>query len=364
MSFSVLAVPSPSESAELAGLRYVSCDAPGYTRRRSGRGWIFLSPDGKPVRDPALIERIKSLVIPPAWVNVWICPNPRGHLQAVGVDAKGRRQYLYHPAYREIRDSTKYSRMGEFAAVLPVVRAQVDEHLGLPGMPREKVIAAVVRLMSATSARIGNEEYARSNDSYGLTTLRDHHVEVAGKTIRLRFRGKSGREHEIELTDRRLARIVASCQDLEGQELFQYLASDGTQCRVCSDDVNQYIRDISGAEFTAKDFRTWNGSRAAVAALRDIGPADTETAAKKNIALAVKTVAETLRNRPAICRKYYLHPAIIDAYLDQSLFSLNPEPQPGPHGLSWHEVLLRDLVVSFTGHVPQSVREKRARKAA
>jgi DNA topoisomerase-1 len=288
------------------------------------------------LRDRKEIERIQALVIPPAWTNVWICPLANGHLQAVGVDARGRRQYRYHAEYREVRDATKYGRLTAFGAALPGIRARVEQDLKLPGLPRNKVLATIVRLLEATSARVGNEEYVRSNESFGLTTLRAEHAAVEGSKLRLRFKGKSGVEHDVAVTDKRVARIVGECQDLPGQELFQYLDESGQPCKVCSEDVNAYIREISGEDFTAKDFRTWNGTREALEALREAGAAETAAEAKKKIVEAVKRVAGRLGNRPATCRKYYIHPAILDAYLEGTIFT-EKAAQPGSQGLQTEE---------------------------
>jgi DNA topoisomerase-1 len=337
--------PDPLQSARLAGLRYVTSDSPGFSRRRNGRGFVYLTTRGEILRDPNELRRIRSLVIPPAWSNVWICPSTNGHLQALGLDAKGRKQYLYHEAYREVRDATKFSRMAAFGAALPTIRARVDEHLQLRGLPRLKVIATVVHLLEKISVRVGNAAYVRANDSFGITTLRDEHVAVNGHTMHFRFRGKSGKDHDIRITDRRLSRIVASCQDLPGQELFQYI-DEGEQCAICSDDVNCYLKEVSGECFTAKDFRTWNGSREALNALYEAGPAGSATEAKRKVTQAVKQVAGTLRNTTATCRKYYIHPAILDAYDRMTLFDAveKAKPEPGPYGLVREEVAMLEIV--------------------
>lgn len=279
-----------------------------------------MTPEGKPLRDRGEIARIKALAIPPAWTNVWICPTPYGHIQAVGWDARGRKQYRYHPLYRHVRDEAKFGRMIAFGAVLALIRKRVAEDLERPGLPREKVIAAVVRLLETTLVRVGNEEYARDNDSFGLTTLRNKHVRVNGATLRFQFRGKSGQEHSIELSDRRLARIIRQCQELPGYELFQYVNEAGELCRVDSADVNRYLREITGQDFSAKDFRTWAGTLLAARELVAVGPCRNESEGKKNVVAAVKVVAAQLGNRPATCRKYYVHPAIIEAYGSGALF--------------------------------------------
>jgi DNA topoisomerase-1 len=306
----------PEASAEEAGLRYVSDAMPGIGRRRAGRGFSYTGVDGKRLTDKRVLARIKSLAIPPAWTDVWICPIARGHLQATGRDARGRKQYRYHPRWRAVRDEVKYERMIAFGQALPRIRQRVEEDLALPGLPRQRVLAAVVRLLEKTGVRVGNEEYARENRSFGLTTLRNHHADVGSRRIRFRFRGKGGKEHEVELSDRRLARIVSRCQDLPGQALFTYLDDDGQPRTVDSADVNDYLREISGEEFTAKDFRTWSGTVLAAWALAELQEFDSEAQAKKNVVRAVEAVAERLGNTPAVSRASYVHPSVIDAYLD------------------------------------------------
>lgn len=311
--------PDPAEAARFAGLRYVSDEQPGLRRVRAGRGFLYRDVDGRRVRDPETLRRIRALVIPPAWTDVWICPSPRGHLQATGRDAKGRKQYRYHPSWRAVRDETKYHRMIAFAQALPALRGRVEKDLARPGLPREKVLATVVRLLESTLIRVGNEEYARQNHSFGLTTLRDKHVEIDGHRLRFSFRGKSGVRHDIDLHDRRLARIVRRCRDLPGYELFQYLDDDGRPRTVCSDDVNDYLREIGGQDFTAKDFRTWAGTVLASCALQEFESFDSQAQAKKNVTRAIEQVAMRLGNTRAVCRKCYVHPAVIDSYLDGTL---------------------------------------------
>jgi DNA topoisomerase-1 len=313
------ALADPTISAKTAGLRYVTDSAPGITRKRSGRGFKYLDPDRKPLRDVETLDRIRSLVIPPAWTDVWICPWANGHLQSTGKDARGRKQYRYHPKWREVRDETKYERVVSFAQALPRIRKRVAKDLAKRGLPRERVMAAIVRLLETTLIRVGNDEYVRQNDSFGLTTMRDKHVAVNGSQIHFNFVGKGGKAHEIGLRDRRLAKIVANCQDLPGQELFQYRDDDGQVRDVGSSDVNEYIRAISGREFTAKDFRTWAGTALAAQALREFEDFDSQAAAKRNITRAIERVAERLGNTKTVCRKCYVHPAVIDAYLDRSL---------------------------------------------
>ena len=305
----------PKMQAKAADLRYVNDDEAGITRKHAGRGFTYTGVNGGRIRDHNVLERISALVIPPAWTEVWICPDPEGHIQATGRDAKGRKQYRYHERWREVRDQTKFERMTAFGAVLPKIRERVQADLALRGLPREKVLAAVVELLGSTFIRVGNPEYARDNDSYGLTTLQDDHVEVKGATLHFEFRGKSGKDHAIDLKDRRLAKIVKRSQDVPGEHLFQYLSEDGNTHAVTSSDVNAYIREISGADFTAKDFRTWGGTTLALLELADFEPCEGEMAAKRNVAAMVKAVAAKLGNTTAVCRKYYIHPAVIDCYL-------------------------------------------------
>src|SRR4051812_13153147 len=287
-------------------LRRSSPDRPGWTRRRRGKGWSYLDPTGAPVTDPEALERIKGLVIPPAWTDVWICPDPRGHLQATGRDARGRKQYRYHPRWREVRDGDKYGRLPEFGRALPAIRRRINRDLARPGLPREKVLAAVVKLLETTFIRVGNDEYARQNQSFGLTTMRDGHVRVSGSKVRFLFRGKSGVTHELELDDRRLARIVKQCRDLPGQELFQYLDAQGKVVDVGSEDVNAYLKEITGTGFTSKDFRTWAGTVLAATLLRDYEAVDSESRAKKNVVSAIEQVAKRLGNTRAVCRRCYV----------------------------------------------------------
>jgi DNA topoisomerase-1 len=311
----------PLESAAEAGLRYVQGSGPCIRRMRRGKSFRYVGPDGKPLCDATHLGRIRALVIPPAWKNVWICPSPNGHLQAVGWDARGRKQYRYHPRYREVRDQTKFSRMIAFGTVLAVIRRQVKLDLKRPGLPKEKVLATVVRLLETSFIRVGNDEYAKENESFGLTTMKSRHVRIAGAKLLFNFRGKSGQEHSIELTDLRLARIVKQCQDLPGYELFQYIDEDGAGSAVDSADVNRYIRDVAGQDFTAKDFRTWAGTILAARELYAAGRRRDEKEIKTAVVAAVKRVAQQLGNRPATCRKYYIHPAMLEAYSDGTLFS-------------------------------------------
>lgn len=305
----------PVETVRLAGLRYVNDGMPGIHRKRSGRGFRYTTADGTPIADRATLQRIKALGIPPAWQDVWICATPRGHIQATGRDARGRKQYRYHDHWREVRDETKYARLAAFGACLPRIRQQTASDLAQPGLTREKVLATVVQLLDRTLIRIGNEEYARTNESYGLTTMRQDQVEVNGSQIRFEFQGKSGKCHSVEVRDPRLAHIIRRCEDLPGYELFQYVDDSGERRSIESADVNRYLEEITGQHFTAKDFRTWGGTVIAARTLRDMGPAETETQAKKNIVEAVKVTARELGNTPAVCRKAYIHPDILDAYM-------------------------------------------------
>lgn len=307
--------PDPEESAHSAGLRYVSDDRPGIRRRRAGKGFRYLRPDGTPVRDAPTLRRIRSLAIPPAWSDVWIATDPRGHIQATGRDARGRKQYRYHPGWRAVRDETKYGRMIAFGQALPIIRERVEQDLSRPGLPREKVLATVVRLLETTLIRVGNEEYARENRSFGLTTLRNRHVAIDGSTLRFSFRGKSGKQHDVSLRDRRVARVIRRLEELPGQELFQYVDADGARATVDSDDVNAYLREIAGQDFSAKDFRTWAGTVLCAVALRELDACPTEAEAKRNVAQVIKAVAQQLGNTPAVCRACYVHPAVIERYL-------------------------------------------------
>jgi DNA topoisomerase-1 len=303
-------------TARDAGLRYATDAKPGWTRHRAGRGFSYRDAEGAPLRDREQLARIRALAIPPAWTDVWICPWPNGHLQASGRDARGRKQYRYHAAWHARRDTDKFERMLGFAAALPRIRRRCDRDLGRRGMPREKVLAAVVRLLELTLIRVGNEEYVRLNRSFGLTTLRDRHARVDGTAVRFRFKGKSGQTHEVGLRDRRLAALVRRCQELPGQELFQYEDPDGEVRDVSSDDVNAYIRDAARGDFTAKDFRTWAGTVLAYRALRALQPADGDRASKRNVVEAIRETADLLGNTPAVARRSYVHPAVLEAYLD------------------------------------------------
>jgi len=306
----------PAESARAAGLRYVTDFRPGIRRKRHGKNFSYYDAEGKLIRDRETLARIRSLVIPPAWTGVWICPSPNGHLQATGRDARGRKQSRYHPRWREVRDETKYERMTLFADALPAIRERVDNDLALPGLPREKVLAAIVSLMESTLIRVGNPEYARENKSFGLTTMRNRHVEVNGSNITFSFQGKSRVHHTVNLNDRRLAKIIRRCVDIPGYDLFQYLDPDGEPHNIGSSDVNDYLQSITGQYFTAKDFRTWAGSVLACELLATFDPFDSATQAKKNVVEAIRTVAQRLGNTPAVCRKCYVHPAVLEHYFN------------------------------------------------
>jgi DNA topoisomerase-1 len=304
-------------SARAAGLRYVNdvC-TPGIRRLGSPGRFRYVTAAGRPLRDAGALQRIRALAIPPAWTDVWICPDGDGHLQATGRDARGRKQYRYHPRWRVVRDEVKYGRLLAFAAQLPAIRARVQSDISRPGLPREKVLATIVQLLEKTLIRVGNEEYARENGSIGLTTMRDGHAKVNGTSVRFEFRGKSGIEHAIDLHDRRLARIVKACRELPGYELFQYVDEQGARQMVDSADVNRYLREVSGDDFTAKDFRTWAGTVLAAMALASAGRFESAAEAKRNVVKAVETVARRLGNTKAVSRKCYIHPAVLDAYMD------------------------------------------------
>lgn len=303
------------EAAHSAGLRYVSDEAPGIKRTRRGKRFSYVMPDGQPVRDAATLERIRKLAIPPAYDDVWICLAPNGHLQASGRDAKGRKQYRYHEQFRAVRESTKYEHIIAFAKALPKVRAKVAEHMALRGLPREKVLATIIHLLETTMIRVGNSRYAQDNKSYGLSTLQTRHVAVEGTELRFRFIGKSGKQWRLSIRNRRVARIVKAMQELPGQHLFQYLDEEGVQHEVTSGDVNRYLREISGADVTAKDFRTWTGTVLAAVGFTEIGPAESMTQANRNVRTVVQAVSSILGNTPTVCRKCYVHPAITESYM-------------------------------------------------
>jgi DNA topoisomerase I len=339
-------VSDPVESAQSAGLRYVSDTQPGIRRKKAGKGFTYVGQDGKTIRDSKELERIRSLAIPPAYTDVWICSSPNGHIQATGRDARGRKQYRYHPKWREVRDETKFGRMLAFSEALPGIRKRVERDLELSGLRREKVLATVVRLLECTRIRVGNDEYTKANRSFGLTTLQDRHVEISGSNLRFEFRGKSGKIHQVDLNDRRLARIVQRCQAVPGEDLFQYMDDDGVRQSIGSGDVNEYIREISGQEFTAKDFRTWAGTLLAVGALTEVGAWSSQRQAKSNVLRAIDRVAEQLNNTRAVCRKYYVHPAVFDSYLAGTMLEhlQNGTKQGAAGGLSSDEAAVVRLL--------------------
>jgi DNA topoisomerase I len=309
----------PEGVARSAGLRYVNDSTPGVRRKRAGRSFAYVGADGRLISDKEELARIKALAVPPAWTEVWIAPTSRGHVQATGRDARGRKQYRYHQKWRAVRDETKYGRMLAFGESLPKIRKRVKADLATSGIPREKVVAAVVALLDSTLIRVGNEAYARENRSFGLTTLRNRHVDVGRSMLRFRFRGKGGKLHDVQLYDQRLAAVIRRCQDLPGQELFQYVDENEEVRSIESADVNAYLREISGRDFTAKDFRTWAGTVSVAEALMEVGEFSSQAEAKHNVAEAIEQVARQLGNTPAVCRTCYVHPGIIEAYMDRSL---------------------------------------------
>jgi DNA topoisomerase-1 len=331
------------QSSKEAGLRYVTDARPGFTRKRRGKSFQYFDADGKRITDEDTLGRIKSLVIPPAWTEVWICPIANGHLQATGRDARKRKQSRYHPRWRAVRDETKYERLRLFGDALPKIRDHVDRDLALQGLPREKVLATIVRLLETTFIRIGNEEYARENQSFGLTTLRNKHVDVEGSKVHFKFKGKSGKLHSIDLNDRRLARIVKKCRDVPGYELFQYIDEEGCHRSIDASDVNDYLRTITGEPFTAKDFRTWAGTVLACSVLRELGNCETQTQAKKNVVEAIKTVAERLGNTPSVCRKCYVHPQVIESYMSGVMLKAFEPPVKNEAAKTAHELRQEEL---------------------
>jgi DNA topoisomerase-1 len=314
------------QSAAHAGLSYVTDGAAGIRRERNGKGFSYYTPDGTLITDSAEKKRIRALVIPPAWTEVWICPDPAGHIQATARDARGRKQYRYHPSYRDTRDKSKFRRMLEFSEILPEIRDRIERDLRARDLTRRQILATVVSLLDKTLIRVGNDEYARENRSFGLTTLRGRHVEVKGSKLHFSFRGKSGVEHAIAITDRKLARIVQQCQDLPGQELFQYIDERGKRQAIQSDDVNAYLREITGRDITAKDFRTWAGTMLAARELFALGPAKSQREAERNMIRAIDAVAKRLGNTRAVCRKYYVHPGLVRTYLQGLTAPLAPQP--------------------------------------
>ena len=346
------------DAAEEAGLRYVSDDRPGYTRKAKGDDFDWLDADGEPIRDEQRLLRIKRLAIPPAWTEVWVSPLANGHIQATGRDARGRKQYVYHDRWREVRDENKYDRIISFGKTLPKIRRRIARDLKLAGLPRNKVLATVVQLLERTFIRIGNEEYARENKSFGLTTMKDRHVEVKGAKLRFRFRGKSGREHEVDVTDGRIANIISKLQDLPGQDLFQYVDHDGKVRDITSQDVNEYLREITGEDFSAKDFRTWAGTVLTAIALNAQEQFETPKQAKLNINTAIKAVAKILGNTLAICRKCYIHPAVLENYLDQK--SIDGLKQTTEDALEKEDVDLRSSETAILKFLKSRLTKKAA----
>jgi DNA topoisomerase I len=327
------------QAAKAAGLRYTTDAIPGIRRVKRRGGFSYSDADGKTIADKGELARIASLAVPPAYTDVWICPLANGHLQATGRDARGRKQYRYHKRWRAVRDENKFDRMIEFAKALPAIRAALARDIALPAMPREKVFATIVSLMASTAMRIGNEEYARENDSYGLTTLREEHVDVKGATVRFHFRGKSGKEHHVQIRDQRIARIVKRTQDLPGQQLFEYLDDDGASHPVRSEDVNEYLRTISEGDFTAKDFRTWEATMTCALGLAALKAQDqNQTDRKKLVNDVVARVAEHLGNTPAVCKKSYIYPGVVDEFVNSGALKLVARAaRTSPHALDRHE---------------------------
>lgn len=359
------------EAAKAAGLRYTTDTLPGIKRVKRGKTFAYLAADGKPIRDPGELARIRSLAIPPAYSDVWICPQPNGHLQATGRDARGRKQYRYHKRWRAVRDETKFDRMVAFAKALPTIRAGVERDMRKQGLPREKVLATVVSLLEATAIRVGNEEYAKENDSYGLTTLQEEHAEVKGATIKFHFRGKSGKVHDVQVRDKRLARIVKASQDLPGEHLFEYLDDDGNPHAVHSDDVNAYLQEVADGHFTAKDFRTWEATMSCALELGAVR-AEGATEAKKAVGEAIKRVSEKLGNTPAVCKKSYIHPGVVDEFLANGALELveMAVEKADAFALNGHEnavVALVERIVARESRplddlLAQSVRHERAKR--
>lgn len=317
----------PELAAKVAGLRYVTDTMPGITRHKRGAGFVYFDTDGKVLKTEAQLKRIRSLVIPPAWQDVWICPFENGHLQATGKDSKGRKQYRYHADWNRIRNETKFTKMILFAEKLPLIRDRLKKDLSLSGMVREKVLACIVQIMEQTMIRIGNDEYAEENNSFGLTTIQNKHAQVQGRRARFRFKGKSGKFHDVEIEDKRLAQIIRKCQDLPGQKLFGYEAEDGSYVDVSSNDVNDYLKEITSENITAKDFRTWGGTVEAAKTLQKMGPHQTKKELKEFILKTVQRTAERLRNTPNVCKKYYIHPCVFEAFENGKLFQIHASCQ-------------------------------------
>jgi len=339
----------PLKTAKAVGLKYVSDTAPGWKRAHNKDGFYYVDAHEKTCRDDEVLARVKKLVLPPAWANVWICADPNGHLQATGVDAKGRKQYRYHPAWNTIRSQTKYYRLPQFADALPLIRERLERDLKKPGFPYEKVLALAVRIMEQTNIRVGNEEYKRLYGSFGLTTLQDKHVKVTGDDLKFQFKGKKGVAHSIHLKSRKLARLIQQSRDIPGKELFQYYDSQGNHRSIGSGDINAYLKEISGMDFTAKDFRTWAGTVTAFHSFRALGPAATATETKGNILKTIDEVATNLGNTRTVCRKYYIHPALLTAYEKGDFFNFLPDDTTIEEKtwLSAEEQLVKNLLVGY-----------------
>jgi DNA topoisomerase I len=362
MSSPTLPVPDEIQSAKQAGLRYTIPSGPGIRRVRSGKDFRYIGPDDKPVGDADTLARIKSLVIPPAWDGVWISPRPDGHIQAIGRDAKGRKQYRYHPDYRAARDLVKFDRMQAFGKALGRIRQVVNRDLSRQGMPKRKVLAAVVKLLETSYIRIGNEEYAEENGSFGLTTLRNQHCQILGGVLKFKFRGKSGQHHEITIEDKRLAKVIRKCKDIPGSSLFEYIDNDGQPETLDSGDVNTYLREISGGDFTAKDFRTWGGTCLAanylLEQIAEVDPEDsTAKAAKSALVDVVRNVACKLGNKPATCKKYYIHPAVLESFTAGTLHTLADKFRDSRNKFQYEQ-----LVLSLIRPLKRAVAKKTARQ--
>jgi DNA topoisomerase-1 len=365
---SAQAIVDPKDIAEFAGLRYVSDARPGIHRKKAGTGFAYSRADGSKLSEPSVLNRIRSLAIPPAWTEVWICPWADGHIQATGRDAKGRKQYRYHVRFRKIREGTKYEHVVAFADALPAIREKVREHMALRGLPREKVLATVVHLLESTMIRIGNDEYAKRNNSYGLTTLKNRHVAVDGNEVRFRFTGKGGKQWSLRVRDRRIAKIIKTCQELPGQELIQYVDDEGNCRDVTSSDVNGYLREITGKDFTAKDFRTWAGTVLAAMALNELESFDSAAQAKRNLRAAIEKVSARLGNTPTICRKCYVHPEVLNSYMDGNLvlelkLEAESELRNGMESLKPEEAAVLTLLRSRLAKEAEGSRKQPARAA-
>jgi len=363
----MLTIVDPRDAAESAGLRYVSDARPGIHRRQSGKGFTYTRADSSRLTEADVLRRIKALAVPPAWTDVWICPFADGHVQATGRDARGRKQYRYHPRFREVRESAKYEHVVAFAQLLPAIRAKVREHMGLRGLPRERVLATVVHLLETTLIRVGNDDYAQQNNSYGLTTLKGRHVAVNGNEVRFRFTGKSGKQWSLHVRDRRIAKIIRACQELPGQELLQYMDEDGRAQDVTSSDVNAYLKEITGNDITAKDFRTWAGTVLAAMALNEMQAFASAAQAKRNLKTAIESVAGLLGNTATICRKCYVHPQILSSYLDGKLvLEIKSAPTDGRNGAAGLRPEEAAVLAMLRGRLPAEARpgEKGRARAA